>query len=228
MDLEPSQVQDTTIIDYWDSFYERQVARIPSQFAAMVASELPSQSVIIDVGCGNGRDTFFFADCGHVTVGLDASKTAVDIDLDQLAKQKRERVRFLHFTVGRDKISELLSDGLTREAARLPVILYSRFFLHAITEQVEDRFVEDLSACADRISTGYLEYRELKDAAVNKVYGDHYRRYIDPDAFNDKVARLGKFKLDYQVVAQGLAKFHDEDPWIARQVFSSITPTLRS
>ncbi len=189
----------------------------------MVASELPSQSVIIDVGCGNGRDTFFFGDCGHVTIGLDASKTAVDVDLDQLSKHHRDRVRFEYFTVGHDKISDLIDGGLPSEAAGLPVVLYSRFFLHAITEDVEDLFVRDLSACADRISLAYLEYRELRDAAVNKVYGDHYRRYIDPDAFSDKVAEQGRLKLAYQVVAQGLAKFHHEDPWIARQMFARHT-----
>lgn len=187
----------------------------------MVASELSSQSVIIDVGCGNGRDTFFFEDCGHVAIGLDASKTAVEAGLTRLANHHRDRVRFEHFTVGRDRINDLIDGSLPSEAAGLPVVLYSRFFLHAITEDVEDKFVRDVSACADRIGLAYLEYRELRDAVVNKVYGDHYRRYIDPDAFSDKVAEAGRLKLAYQVVAQGLAKFHDEDPWIARQVFAS-------
>lgn len=49
---------------HWDDFYnnasEGMVMGLPSQFSAFVASELPADALIIDMGCGNGRDSVFF------------------------------------------------------------------------------------------------------------------------------------------------------------------------
>ena len=47
---------------YWDKYYSKLKNNnrlIPSQFAAFVAGELNTNSILIDIGCGNGRDSFF-------------------------------------------------------------------------------------------------------------------------------------------------------------------------
>ena len=52
-----------TNIDYWDNFYSGVDLKlgIPSQFAAFVAMEyLEKVNTILDIGCGNGRDSVFF------------------------------------------------------------------------------------------------------------------------------------------------------------------------
>ena len=46
--------------DYWNSYYaSRAVLKLsaPSQFAAFVAQEAGDAHLIIEVGCGNGRDS---------------------------------------------------------------------------------------------------------------------------------------------------------------------------
>ena len=51
-------------MNYWDNYYANSDLNsklIPSQFAAFVAGELKKNSYIIDIGCGNGRDSFFLA-----------------------------------------------------------------------------------------------------------------------------------------------------------------------
>ena len=66
---------------YWDSFYTHdQLIRQqpPSQFAAFVASEFGDFPLIVDVGCGNGRDTLFFAHLGYSTLGIDRSSAAIE------------------------------------------------------------------------------------------------------------------------------------------------------
>lgn len=58
-------------IDYWKSVYSTtQVPSFPSQFSIFVQSWLGcSDAHIIEVGCGNGRDSRFFHQMGHsVTV----------------------------------------------------------------------------------------------------------------------------------------------------------------
>ena len=48
---------------FWSSFYAEDIRseRVlpPSQFAAFVAQELEPHTAILDVGCGEGRDSIF-------------------------------------------------------------------------------------------------------------------------------------------------------------------------
>ncbi len=211
------------IFEYWNGFYARQSKRTPSQFAALVASELREPCVIIDVGCGNGRDSVFLSDNGHVSIGLDASKTVTEANNDFVKNNQKERAFFHEFAIGRDTLKSVLTDKNLTAFANLPVVIYSRFFLHAINEALEDLFLEDIFDHANKIDHVYFEYRETRDENIDKVYDDHYRRFIDADVIADKIQNSRKFQCDYQFVGQGLAKFRDEDPWIARQIFSRKT-----
>lgn len=58
--------------EYWNEYYETTADNnstevpklIPSQFADFVLNEFQDRTRFIDFGCGNGRDSFFFADHG--------------------------------------------------------------------------------------------------------------------------------------------------------------------
>lgn len=68
---------DERLDSCWNDFYRiGQVPRLPSQFAIFVGNEVMTESLppvasVIDVGCGNGRDAFFFARLGYDVGGLD-------------------------------------------------------------------------------------------------------------------------------------------------------------
>ena len=50
--------------EYWNHFYASRDAlklSAPSQFAAFAAQEAGDAHLIIEVGCGTGRDSLFFA-----------------------------------------------------------------------------------------------------------------------------------------------------------------------
>lgn len=217
----PSDTAPTaSIVQYWDSFYRMAVQRSPSQFAALVASELKSPHIIIDVGCGNGRDTFFFSNIGHVTVGLDASKTAIDSNTSQISDDMKERIFFKEFTVGADSFEAVIDLVSAPKLEGVPIIIYSRFFLHAITPAAEDSFARQLSALSNQLSGIFLEYRDAKDAKMDKIYADHYRRFIDAENFSEKLTSNKQYNLSYQIIGQGFAKYGREDPWIARQIYT--------
>ena len=63
---------------YWDRLYEGaygyQISNDPSPFAEWVLPQLTSGQPLLDVGCGNGRDTMWFAANGIPTTGLDYSR----------------------------------------------------------------------------------------------------------------------------------------------------------
>ena len=51
----------TTEKDYWNSFYSENGVVMPSQFCALFVSEIDSDALVIEFGCGNGRDALFLA-----------------------------------------------------------------------------------------------------------------------------------------------------------------------
>ncbi|RYG90510.1 MAG: class I SAM-dependent methyltransferase, partial [Alphaproteobacteria bacterium] len=73
---------------YWNEYYSktRSAPLNPSHFAVFVHGEQTGSPFIVDIGCGSGRDTLFFASHGHATVGIDGSSAAIDFCRDQASQ----------------------------------------------------------------------------------------------------------------------------------------------
>jgi SAM-dependent methyltransferase len=196
---------------YWDDYYAHRspVRRpIPSQFAAFVAGELEQANRIIELGCGSGRDAIFFASYGHDVTGVDASVEAVK-SCDELAENVGVRATFLVGRIDDPRLSERL-DASTR-----PLLIYARFFLHAISPTEEQAFL-DLATALTRTSDKLaVEYRTVRDASGAKVTEKHYRRFVVPARFEASALERG-FDVSYAVEGFGFAKYKHDDAYVAR------------
>jgi SAM-dependent methyltransferase len=71
----------TTHRELWDNIHRRYTAvqgpRQPTDFARQVIDLIPEGGSVLDLGCGFGNDSLFFAAHGHVVVGLDFSDVAI-------------------------------------------------------------------------------------------------------------------------------------------------------
>ena len=53
---------DIRLINYWDEYYKKEhVPSFPSPFVKYVANQLISELDILEIGCGNGRDSKFLS-----------------------------------------------------------------------------------------------------------------------------------------------------------------------
>ncbi|KNX76809.1 hypothetical protein DA83_05375 [Pseudomonas sp. 250J] len=197
---------------YWDDFYSRQdvaLPLLPSQFAVFAASDFPGVDSVVEFGCGNGRDSEFLAMTGLQVLALDASSEAVELCRQ---RTRSANVRYEHCSV--QNSAEVLRAFV---ADKRRVVVYARFFLHAIDEAMEAVFMDLLATGLPTGSLLYFEYRTKEDEQVQKKFGQHYRRYIDHEALICKLRALG-FSLDYQVQGRGFAKYRDEDALVGRCV----------
>ena len=55
---------------YWEEFYKSHHDMTPSEFAVFCKKWITPKDRVIDVGCGNGRDTYFLNDYSK-TEGVD-------------------------------------------------------------------------------------------------------------------------------------------------------------
>jgi len=89
---------------FWDNEYksnERVWGKEPSELAIAVVRYLQEHKSnneilsVLDIGCGYGRDAFYFWDNLKCRVlGIDASKNAIDIALSTIFKGREEDVEF--------------------------------------------------------------------------------------------------------------------------------------
>ena len=69
------QIEQGTL---WEQFYSGDTQVFyPSEFAKSVLPQLTSGWDILDVGCGNGRDSIFFANHGMNVTAVDRSQEAI-------------------------------------------------------------------------------------------------------------------------------------------------------
>lgn len=201
---------------YWDAFYRRSSLEnegLPSQFAAFVLGEYPETDFIIDIGCGSGRDSFFFASFGRSVLGVDASESAVKRCEDRRQTDKIANIRFIQCDIAAESACDTIL-AVVPHTANKPLV-YARFFLHAIDEHAERAY---LRVCARLCRDGgsiAAEFRTYRDTGLAKVTPDHYRRYIDPLAFM-KAAAAEDFTPTYFVEGFGLAKYKSDDAHVAR------------
>ncbi|PLK26364.1 class I SAM-dependent methyltransferase [Novosphingobium sp. TH158] len=206
---------------YWNAYYaNEQVPELPSQFAVFVANELvtgalPAHRSLIDLGCGNGRDSLFFAQLGFHVGCLDRSSAAISACQSRFAKASLAATAMPQCRVG-----ESHGDGLGELAEALggPVFIYSRFFFHAIDEEAElQTFARIAEVLARHGGMLAAEFRTTEDEKLQKFTSPHYRRYIAPETFSERLARAG-LETVWQAEGRGMAKYKQDDACVARVI----------
>jgi SAM-dependent methyltransferase len=115
--------------EYWNGFYgKKELVHEPSPFAKWCMAEnwINSDSNVLELGCGNGRDAFCFIHHDIHTVAIDASAVAIEQNIAQA--EKDHRTEFATFiSLDFNEIDSLKSS----EAERFASIntIYSRFVL---------------------------------------------------------------------------------------------------
>jgi hypothetical protein len=197
---------------HWHQFYILNEQPDPTPFADFVLRSIPAPDLILDVGCGTGRDTIHFSRSGIPAVGIDASPAAI-----QQAERQRMAAkmpcRFIIADLGRaDEISAVLASFPPVNA----LVVYLRFFFHSVPEELEDRL---LSALTQQFASFTLaaEFRtEQPQPGAKRHY--HYRRCIDPDSFQAKLEERYGFVVRHREESFGFSALNGDDPHLCRMI----------
>lgn len=193
---------------YWNKFYKKNmVINKPSNFAQFCLEKyIPPKSTILELGSGNLRDAYFFANNSHKVIAVDQNSV---------------------ITNNSNNIS-LLTENFTEIDLQLHKgfnVAYSRFSMHSIEEKDEDSILLKVFNALPKNGIFLIEARTIKDSLFGKgvykgdnaYFTDHYRRFIDPSEFIRKVQSIG-YKILFSVVSDGLSIYEDQDPILMRIV----------
>ena len=206
----------------WQAFYRRPHTLAPSPFCRSILPDALQYAAIVDLGCGNGRDSLFLAARGLFTIGMDLSARAIAVGAGEArARGLQEKTGFLTGDMA-DLADVRRAVGLARQATGdgRPVMFYSRFTLHALDGSQEQAFLSALSDCMRPGEKLCLEFRSTGDEQLPKHYPDHYRRYTDPGVLQGKLVNGPAFSVEYCRTGKGMARYAGEDPIVTRLVAS--------
>ena len=206
------------INSYWNKFYKnKKIISKPSSFAKFVSRKYLKKNKnvkLIDIGCGNGRDSIFFANKKIKVLGIDNSKTIIKLNNYYF---KNKNISFKNLDIAKTNAKKL--DKFD--------IIYSRFFLHAINKSQEVKFFNLINSLSVKNRTlVMLEFRTIKDKMLqkgkklsnNENFTDHYRRFIDTDVLIKNIKKINKFKIMYFMERKGLSKYKYDNPTLARLI----------
>jgi SAM-dependent methyltransferase len=160
----------------------------PSDFAKSLNYKYKS---ILDLGCGNGRDSIYF-------IINDNSVCGIDLEAPDTSSDFRK-----------ESIEEYLV-GEAIDCTGMWDVIYCRFLFHIISEKLEDKILKYASQFARELA---IEVRAKGDKPI--IYTDHKRRFADPSKLIKKVVDAGFKNVDAKI-GYGLAKYKNEDPYILR------------
>jgi len=231
-------VQDNEL--FWQEFYTKTRAQEflekPSSFCLFLIennfinvdkeqNSANKRKCLLDIGCGNGRDTFYFAHHLSLNVtGVDSCSKVIDLNKAKANANATNNVDFIQMNV--NQVESLARFGQHD-------FIYARFFLHSITQEDQSVFMRFLGEQLKVNAFVFLEFRTDKDPmkaksillstneGISQDAEGHYRRYINFGEFCGELKRL-KFEIVFAEEKDGLSIRGEDNPFLARIVAMKI------
>ena len=102
-------------------------------------------------------------------------------------------------------------------------IIYARFFMHAINENEQKKFFNNIKKISKKKSKIFFEFRTINDPlmikgkkiSVNESYYGHYRRFINTTKFRNDLNK-NNFKITFFKESKKFALYKNQKPSICR------------
>lgn len=193
---------------YWENYYSTTGApQASSLFAQFVFDKhLKPGETLIELGCGNGRDSTFFAHRGLDVMAVDQCQDEI------VLLEKNNSLQNLKF----------LNKDFTKLEALGPLDhIYSRFTLHSISAEDENNVIawahQNLKPGGKLLVEARGKQNELYQLGQPVegepdayIYDNHYRRFVDLDGLCEKLTATG-FNLISAEEDSGFAPFGETD-----------------
>ena len=202
--------------NYWEQYYLKQNAELmPSFFAHYVADLLKdTHSDIVELGCGNGRDSVFFAKQGHNVHAIDQCYNEICFLINQY-----QHIDNLDFRC--DDFTDLVDDDPYD-------VVYSRFTLHSVNKEQEKRTLEWAYRNLKKGGLLCIEVRGQKNEIYKVgepveneddayILDNHYRRFLNFDRLCDDLKKLG-FSLVFAAEDKDFAPYNGQNETYIRVI----------
>ena len=197
-------------VDYWDKYYNgnRREIEQPSGFAKFAMSHIKNDGKkLIDIGCGNGRDSIYFCCNGLKVTAVDSSASAIEC-----INNKSLPI----FAVCDDFVKTNALTCVDYDYC------YARWSIHAINQAQQDELLPKVYLSLNEGGLFFIEARTTNDVKYGEgvplgeheyFFENHYRRFLEPEKFKKEIIAVG-----FEIIS-----FEQSDTF---SVMGNDTPTL--
>ena len=195
--------------EYWNTYYKTHRINLEnSTFAKYVLKHLLQNKKLIDLGCGNARDSIYFSQHNISVLGIDYAD---------------DEINYLNEKYANNNLTFSTQDMCAMTDLGKFDYIYSRFSLHAISEKGEDSLLTWIFNSLIKDGYFFLEARSDKDSMLNqgsKISNnenitDHYRRYLNFEDIKSKIKNLGLIIIE-AVEQDNLSVVGEDNPVLIR------------
>lgn len=201
--------------NYWNDFYANQnMTEVASPFAVFVDTYCDDQKFVdptlLDLGCGNARDSAYFASKGFDVMAVDRSASAISTNNGKF---------------GGSNINFSVMD-LTDLGAHVGSydVIYCRWVIHSITPTDQTRVLKAVRNLLSPNGIFFIEARTVDDPLFGKgepgkdknsfVHG-HYRRFLSVPELESQLIDHG-FAIEHISASNEYSVVHDDKPHLVR------------
>ena len=202
--------------EYWNKYYEKNSKpTTASSFAKFILPQLSENKNLLELGCGNGRDSIYFSKNGLNVIGVDQVRCEVD---------------FLNENYKSENICFICDDFTNLENSEHSLIketqfdyIYSRFTFHSINKNKEDRTLDWIETKLSKDGLFLLEARSINDPmfkqgkmlSETEHFTNHYRRFMNLDNIIEKLENRN-FGIVFKTEENNLAVYKNDNPYVIR------------
>ena len=208
-------------IGYWDIYYKNNSVPLePTSFAKYCLPLIKKNTTLLELGCGNGRDSIFFARNNILVYANDISKTAIE------NLQKSDSVSAM------GNLKFINGDFTNFEEEKFPEpfdTIYSRFTLHTILKNKLDKVLNWSFKSLRNDGLILIETRSTKDPLFLSGKGrlidentflyeeGHLRHFIESKELLKKLNNTG-FSLEEVAESNNLSILGNDNPVLLRVI----------
>lgn len=198
--------------NYWNGYYAAKTGPAqPSDFARFVSVYLQPGQKLIDLGCGEGRDSLHFQSLGLRVSAVDSA---------------REAIRLLD---GQNRPIFAVCDDFVRAKALFCVdyaYAYARWVIHAVGRGQQREMIGNVQQSLSPGGLFFIEVRTVNDPKYGRgtalepdafFYDGHYRRFIRPDELVRDLEEAG-FIIDRREESDQFSVVGDDRPSLLRLI----------
>jgi hypothetical protein len=203
-----------TTVNEWSSFYavKKDLPSYESSFGQkvkeLVLDHLDHDVNLVDLGCGNLRDSKYFSQFVRRVVAVD------QIASPENSEYFHSNFHFLKGDVAKNGFWPDLRRALDDSTN---TVFYARFFLHSLNYEEQNTLINFLIENTKQNDFVCFEYRNLDDRTLYKSNVKQNRWYVDHERVLDQFSSNG-FRIMYDESGKGLSPHGNEDPSISRFV----------
>jgi len=199
--------------EYWILYYNSKLSeeRAPSHFAQYIIDQFLNtirhsdghRPRLIELGCGDGRDSIYFSNNNIEVIAVDQVSDVIE----SLKSENRNK----------DSICFRCDDFTSLNTQEMFDIVYSRFTMHSINSREQDRVLDWAYGHLSKNGLFCIEARgknnelfkqgekvESEDDAY--IHDHHYRRFIDVKELCNQLLECG-FSVIYSAEKEGFAPY---------------------